>query len=247
MDNWWWLLAVVAAVAVLAAMSFARRRKREVVYEWEWALLYLDGKFQRILPAGRHRTPLLRESRIVRMPRGPQVFSTGGVDVLTSDRFSARLTVSLLYRMLDPVAAQDRNFSQRFGLMLNETLVRLVSERTLEGLLADRGALGPLVLEVLAPAFAEVELETAMIANLTLPPDIRKLLTETERARLEGQASLERARSEQASLRSLANAARMLKDNPELMRLRTLQAVSPTGKGATLVLGSDAILSSSQG
>ena len=79
---------------------------------------------------------------------------------------------------------------------------------------------------------------------VVLPPEVRRLLTEVERAKLEGQASLERARGEQAALRSLANAARMLKGNPELMNLRVLQAMSgTTGRTQpTLVLGQGALL-----
>jgi hypothetical protein len=45
------------------------------------------------------------------------------------------------------------------------------------------------------------------------------------RARAEGRAALERARSESAALRNLANGARVLHDNPALMNLRILQAI----------------------
>ena len=68
--------------------------------------------------------------------------------------------------------------------------------------------------------------------SVTLPPEIRRLFSEVERARLEGAAALERARGEQAALRSLANSARMLKGNPELMNLRLLQSVSGSAKAS---------------
>ena len=55
---------------------------------------------------------------------------------------------------------------------------------------------------------------------------------------MDSQAALERARGEHAALRALANAARMLKGNPELMNLRLLQvAERGGGKAPTLVLG----------
>jgi len=56
------------------------------------------------------------------------------------------------------------------------------------------------------------------------------------KARKEGEAALERARGETAALRSLANAARMLQDNPQLMQLRMLQAMGESA-GNTLVVG----------
>jgi hypothetical protein len=87
-------------------------------------------------------------------------------------------------------------------------------------------------------------IRTVTIISVILPPEIRRLFTEVERAKLEGLATLERARGEHAALRSLANAARMLKGNPELMNLRVLQALSSSSgkRQSTVVLGQGALL-----
>jgi len=86
--------------------------------------------------------------------------------------------------------------------------------------------------------------DLVMESSVTLPPEIRRLFTEVERAKLEGLATLERARGEHAALRSLANAARMLKGNPELMNLRLLQALAAANgkRPPTLVLGQGSLL-----
>jgi len=47
---------------------------------------------------------------------------------------------------------------------------------------------------------------------------------------------LERARGESAALRNLANAARMLDENPSLLQLRALQALGESS-GNTLLWG----------
>ena len=58
------------------------------------------------------------------------------------------------------------------------------------------------------------------------------------KAKQEGQAALERARGESASLRNLANAARVLEGNPALMNLRLIQSLTAVqNAGNTLVLG----------
>ena len=54
------------------------------------------------------------------------------------------------------------------------------------------------------------------------------------KARQEGLAALEKARGESAALRNLANAARMLDNNPSLLQLRALLAVSE-GAGNSVV------------
>ena len=67
------------------------------------------------------------------------------------------------------------------------------------------------------------------------PGDVKKAFTEVLKAKQEGQAALERARGESAALRNLANAARLLENNPALQNLRLMQSMSAAGN--TLVMG----------
>ena len=55
-------------------------------------------------------------------------------------------------------------------------------------------------------------------------------------AKKQGLAALEKARGEAAALRNLANAAKMIEGNPNLMQLRLVQALSEAS-GNTLILG----------
>ncbi len=89
---------------------------------------------------------------------------------------------------------------------------------------------------------AGIEVLAGETRDVILAAEVRRMLAEAERSRREALAALERARGEQAVLRSLANSARMLKGNPALMNLRLLQALQPAaGKGRpTVVLGGGA-------
>lgn len=240
-----WIPPVVLIALLLGLLAFMRAAfKVVVVYEWELALLYVNGRFQRQLPPGRHRPFSLGRSVLVqRVPNWPQIDISPQVDVLTSDRFALRLGAAAEFQIVDArkvVEGQSQHIV-RLRQALAEKLIEAASQRTLDQVIADRPTLGVLMLPGLAETLPELEITAIRLLGLQLPPETRRLLTEVERAKLEGQAALERARGEHAALRSLANAARLLKDNPDLMRLRTLQALSPTGKGATLVLGQDAI------
>jgi hypothetical protein len=68
------------------------------------------------------------------------------------------------------------------------------------------------------------------------PGELKKIFAQAVKAQKEGLAQLERARGETAALRSLANAARMIEQNPALLQLRLLQAVGENS-GNTFVLG----------
>lgn len=69
-----------------------------------------------------------------------------------------------------------------------------------------------------------------------LPGRLKEVFSQVVRARQDGLAALERARSETATLRHLANAAKMIESHPALLQLRLAQALAG-GSGNSLVLG----------
>jgi regulator of protease activity HflC (stomatin/prohibitin superfamily) len=239
------LMTLTALVAgALVVLAYRRVRKIETVYPWEAALLYVNGGFVRQLPAGRHTFLTLgRTIAVQRAPLWNMPVPITPAEVVTADRFAARVAATATFRINDPRKAIEgqMQYLPRLSLAVAEALAAEVAKRSLESLLTERMDLGPQVVEAVARQFDEISVTALFVTNIQLPPETRRLSTEVERARLEGLAALERARGEQAALRVLANAARLVKDNPDLLRLRALQAVGQAGKGATLVLGQDLV------
>jgi regulator of protease activity HflC (stomatin/prohibitin superfamily) len=239
-------VVVIAAVLLLAGILLWLCRDMagpRVVYPWEAGLLYVNGRHEETLGAGRHW--LWHPFAKVEMHRlriRDQWLKVGPVDVASAERLPFRLSASLTYNIVNP-----RDFHERQGeLLLRQTvtaaLIELAGERTLEQLVANRAEASQALLALAAARATDCEVVRGFVDAVQLPPESRRLFIEIERARLEGLASLERARGEQATLRSLANAARMLKNNPDLMNLRLLQAVSASQKGQmTVVLGQNAV------
>lgn len=230
------ILALVVAGVVLAL----RFRMTVVVPDWQRAGVYLDGGFERILGPGRHR--LWRSSRtfIARIEMTPQYLSVGPVDVVTSDRLPLRLSAAALHQIEDAEGSLREPTAAALQLATSTALVRLAAERTLEQLLTRDPELDAALTAAVGPAVGATQVLNIVLTGVILPPELRRLMSDVERSRLEGQAALERARSEQASLRALSNAARLLKDNPELARLRLFQAAA-SARSATFVV-SDAAL-----
>ena len=81
-----------------------------------------------------------------------------------------------------------------------------------------------------------LKLKVADVKDIMFPGEMKKAFAQVVKAQKEGQAALERARGETAALRNLANAAKMIEDNPNLLQLRALQSLADSG-GNTLVLG----------
>ena len=210
---------------------------RIVVEEWERVLGYRDGRFVEVLGPGRHRRARRRQ-RFVRVAVRPRLLVVPGQEVLTADGLTVRVSLVATCRTTDPrrwhEAVDDADGFVYAALQV--ALREVVAGRTLDELLTAREAL-PETLRTAVASRAEavgVAVEDVAVRDVMVPAELRRAAAGVATARAEGQASLERARAEVAATRALANAARMVAEQPGLLKLRTLQAVE-TG-GATVVL-----------
>ena len=74
---------------------------------------------------------------------------------------------------------------------------------------------------------------------MILPGDMKDLMNKVTEAKKAAEANLITRREETAALRSQANTAKLLADNPTLMRLRELEVLEKivAGGGLNVVLG----------
>ncbi len=241
--------AIAGVLALVFVMVRAWRRAQPfvTVNPWEHGLLYRDGAFVQEMPPGRYRVSDRHNARVFTVI--PQSAFIQPQEALSADRFQVRLSALVTFRveaarLQAVVMAEVASPDDRVRLAATQALRRVVGARTLDELLGRREAMDADLLEQMraAPSLAGIEVQAAETRDLILAAEVRRMVTEAERSRREALAALERARGEQAVLRSLANSARMLKGNPALMNLRLLHALQPApGKGRpTVVLGGGA-------
>ena len=211
-----------------------------VVREGHAGLLYRDGLFLRRLDPGRYR--LRARETVTHVSMTVQTLIVSGQEVLSADAFLPRLSAVTTFTVTDPhlaATAHEAGYRDSLTIEVQLALRALAAGRTAEALArAGRDELDGELSAALRPPAAALGLsvQLARLRDIILPADLRRLLTGVEKARREGQAALERSHAEQAALRSLANAARSLRNNPELHNLRLLQALSEA-KSITVVLG----------
>jgi regulator of protease activity HflC (stomatin/prohibitin superfamily) len=208
-----------------------------VVQEWERVLVYRDGRFTEVMGPGRHRRRRWHR-RYVRLSIRPRLIAVPGQEVLTADGLAVKVSLTVAVSTADPrrwyetVDVPDAFVYSALQVALRE----VVSAGTLEELLAGRGTLADQVRERVGAAAEAVgvAIDSLALRDVMVPAEIRRAAADVVTARAQGQAVLERARSEVAATRALANAARMIAEQPALLQLRTLQAVE--AGGATVVL-----------
>jgi regulator of protease activity HflC (stomatin/prohibitin superfamily) len=230
-------ITLIVAIGILR--STVLPLERITIYEHERGLKYSEGRFVGILPPGIHwriwKSDVIRsvDARIAHSNlQGQEIPSSDGVPVKISLSFSFTvIDFNLAYHKVD-------SFQVAIVTYLQIALRNVISENKIEDLLAGRGQLSVRIREQVEPKLAEIglRLESVDTRDIMVPGELKKIFAQVLKAQKEGLAALEKARGETAALRSLANAAHMMEENPYLLRLRLLQTMSET-RGNTYVVG----------
>jgi regulator of protease activity HflC (stomatin/prohibitin superfamily) len=102
-----------------------------------------------------------------------------------------------------------------------------VAGRTLDELLNDRAKVDREIVEHVRRALGDIGVRVTElgIKDVILPGEMRELINRVVEAEKVAQANLIRRREETAATRSLLNTAKLMADNPVLMRLKELEAL----------------------
>ena len=227
------LLAIV--VVALLARAFV---DVVTVHDYERGLRYRSGKFSGLLGAGTHVA--VRPFSEIRLLDGrPTSMLVEGQEILTADGIALKVSLAARYVVGDPVAAVsgDQSFTRALHLELQLALRETLAAGSVDEILAARSKIGPAVLERAASNLARlgIELLGVEVRDLMVPGELKRVFAGVVTARKDGEASLERVRAETAALRNLANAGRLIEDNPGVLQLRLLQQLGETS-GNTVML-----------
>lgn len=228
------LLLVVIVVLLLARIFVSVI----TVHDYERGLRYRRGRFSGLVDPGTHVIlPPLSEIRV--LDGRPGFMAIEGQEVLTADGVALKVSLAARYVVGDPVAAisNDQSYLRALHLELQLALRDVLSAGTIDDVLASRAKIGPAVSDACASKLARVgiELLSVDVRDLMVPGELKRLFAGVVAARKDGEATLERVRAETAALRNLANAGRLVEDNPGLLQLRMLQQVG-SSSGNTIML-----------
>jgi regulator of protease activity HflC (stomatin/prohibitin superfamily) len=187
---------------------------------------------------------VLRKQRdeLVRLENRALTATVQSQQVLTRDNLALRLSFTGRYRLADPQLVHEKLGAHAIFFHSEAQLFirAAVATRDLQQVLDERNALSDEVEAALRAALSPhgLSLEKFALRDIMLDRPTKQAWAAVPIARQQGLAALERARGETAALRNLANAAAMLKDNPELARLRAMHVMSEdTRAQRTFVLG----------
>ena len=207
-------------------------------------VLFIDGQFVETLPPGSYAFwKGQSDSRVVEVDTRETMVDVGGQDIMTADKVTLRLNAVVTYRVVDARKAVTATDDVRQALYRETQLVlrAIVGVRELDLFLTDKDAVASDIESAVRGRAAELGLEIASVGirDVILPGDMKDLMNKVTEAKKAAEANLIARREETAAVRSQANTAKLLADNPALMRLRELEVLEKIATAGELkiVLG----------
>jgi len=221
---------------------------QSIVREHERGLCFVQGKLVSVLEPGRHAFWTHPEAQVGVQTLDMRLEQTAiaGQELMTRDKVTLRLTLTVEHAIVDPALAATRVGSVRDAVYLVVQLAarEFVAGVTLDELLEGRDAMTRFLEADAAEKVARfgVRVERVGVKDVVLPGEMKTLLNRVIEAEKEAAANVILRREEVAATRQLANTARVMADNPVLLRLKELDALKEIAERigeVRLVVGAD--------
>ncbi|MBX7166833.1 MAG: slipin family protein [Pirellulales bacterium] len=214
------------------------------VEPYRQGVLTVDGDYVATLSPGRYAFwKNMAQVKCVQEDMREAMFDVSGQDIMTADKVTLRMNAVVTYRVVDARAAVSTAEDAKQALYREAQLAlrAVVGGRELDSFLTDKDAVATELAEIVRPRAKTLGLEliSVGIRDVILPGEMKELMNKVTEAKKAAEANLIVRREETAAMRSQANTARLLADNPTLMRLRELEVLEKVATSAKLnvVLG----------
>ncbi|MBK5959583.1 membrane protease subunit, stomatin/prohibitin [Rhodoplanes elegans] len=201
-----------------------------VVENHEAGLLFVEGRLVERLAPGRHAFwSVGRKIEVKRLDLRPQAAEITAQEMLTKDRIALRVTLTAFRRIVDPerLVAAVPDVDAWLYRLVQFAIRDAVASRTLDEVLSGKAVLDDELRAYVRARVADagVEVTELGVKDVILPGEIRELVNKVVEAERTAKANLIRRQEETAATRSLLNTAKLMEENPLLLRLKELESI----------------------
>ncbi len=205
---------------------------------------FQDGDYVETLAPGQYAFwKNVADSKVVEVDMREQALDVAGQEIMTADKVTLRMNALVTYCITDARKAVTVTDGATQSLYREAQLAlrAVVGTRDLDSFLTDKDSVTSEFEEQVRQRAGDLGLEVVSVGvrDVILPGDMKDLMNKVTEAKKAAEANLIARREETAAMRSQANTAKLLADNPTLMRLRELEVlekVATTGN-LNVVLG----------
>jgi len=197
---------------------------------YERAVLFVDGKFVRVLESGTYYWWKNNISVYVGKADIRQLqLEINGQEILTRDKAALRMNAWAQYKVINIEKAllENKDYDKQLYIAFQLALREYVSTYGFDELLEKKDTIAPFVLKAVE-ATAEslgVAVHSFGIRDIILPGDVKEIMNQVLVAEKKAQANTIMRREETASTRSLLNTAKLMEENQMLWKLKEMEYV----------------------
>jgi regulator of protease activity HflC (stomatin/prohibitin superfamily) len=240
MSDLLWFVLPIGLVLAVSCYWIWKNLTSTTIYQHQKGLRFNDGKLVAQLDAGHYRY-FAKRSKIEVFDMRKSALQLSGQEILTKDNIGIRITVVGQIQITDAVKIMQTTESYMADVyaVAQLSLRDAVSEVTLDELLASKSIIDQKLQSVVAAKCSDLGVAVSGLAlrDIMLPANLKKAYGGVLEAQKEALRNVEKARGEQAVLRSLANSSKLYSENPSLLQARVIQALA-TGNNS-IAFGAD--------
>lgn len=214
-------LVFVVVVLFLATLRQVNQYERGVKFTMGRFTGMVDPGWRIVIPVFQSMRKVDLRVKAVEVP--PQ-------DAITKDNVSVKVTAVIYYKVTDAAkSVLEVEHVHWAVLQLAQTTMRnVVGEVTLNELLSQRQQLSQRIEQLVDEQTVTwgVEVGSAELKDINLPPDMIRTIAKTAEAERERQAVIINSEGEVIAAQNLAKAAALLADHPGALHLRTLNSIN---------------------
>ena len=193
-------------------------------------LLYVNGQLLKQLTPGHYGFwQFNHEIELKTFDCRTQLLEISGQEILSKDRVSLRINLSANIKVHDAqlAARSVDNVNDFVYKALQLALREAVGTKSLDDILLDKLYVNETVKELVAQSLTDIgiTLENVGVKDIILPGEMKIILNQVVEAQKAAEANVIKRREETSATRSLHNTAKMIENNPTLMRLKELEAL----------------------
>jgi hypothetical protein len=200
------------------------------VQNFEKAVLFVDGKFIKVLEPGmyywwKNSIPV----HVGKVDMRQQQLEINGQEILTKDKAALRINAWAQYKVADIEKAllQNKEYDKQLYVAFQLALREYIAGYSFDELLEKKESIAPYVLQAVAEKAGAlgVEVNGFGIRDIILPGDVKEIMNQVLIAEKKAQANTIMRREETASTRSLLNTAKLMEENAMLWKLKEMEYV----------------------
>lgn len=200
------------------------------VQSYEKALLFVDGKYVKVLEPGVYYW--WKNSiaiHVAKVDVRQQQMEINGQEILTRDKAALRINAWAQYKVvnIEKAVLENKEYEKQLYVSFQLALREYISGFSFDELLEKKENMVPFILQRVKEKAEALGIEVIGfgIRDIILPGDVKEIMNQVLIAEKKAQANIIMRREETASTRSLLNTAKLMEENAMLWKLKEMEYV----------------------